>query len=297
MAADTIELACGALRCTIARRGAELRSLIDVHAQDEFIWLRDPDIWADSAPILFPVVGRVKGGAYWHEGRRYSMPIHGFARHADFALVDCHDHGATFLLKESPATLACYPFRFSLRVRFTLEMHCLHVVTEVDNPNDCPLLFSTGAHPGFRLPPTPRGLSDWALSFSDEERNECYRLDGDLLSDTPEPFQFQQGRRIALSPTLFDRDALIFKAIRSRHIRLVHRSGRVRLSVATGSAPDLGIWARPGAPYVCIEPWYGHDDDALASGALAAKAGIIELPAGGVFRTGYAISVPPAAPD
>jgi galactose mutarotase-like enzyme len=297
MAPDTVELACGALRCTIARRGAELRSLFDVHAQDEFIWQRDPKVWADSAPILFPVVGRVKDGAYLHEGRRYPMPIHGFARHADFTLVDCHEHGATFLLKESPATLACYPFRFGLRVRFTLEKHCLHVVTEVDNPNDCTLPFSLGAHPGFRLPPTARGLADWALSFSDEERNECYRLDGGLLSVTPEPFQFQQGRRIALSPTLFERDALIFKSIRSRHIRLVHRSGRVRLSVATGGAPDLGIWARPGAPYICIEPWYGHDDDAGACGTLAGKAGIVALPAGGVFRTAYAISAPPAAPD
>lgn len=294
---DEVEIACGALRCKIARRGAELRSLFDVHAQDEFIWQRDPAVWADSAPILFPVVGRIKDGAYRHNGRRYALPIHGFARHCDFTLVDWYQQGATLLLKENPATLACYPFRFRLRVRFTLETHCLHVVTEVDNPNDCPLLFSLGAHPGFRLPPTVRGLADWTLSFSDQERNECYRLDGDLLSAAPEPFQFVQGHRIALSPTLFDRDALIFKAIRSRHIRLVHRSGRVRLSVATGGAPDLGIWARPGAPYICIEPWYGHDDDALAGGTLAGKAGIIALPAGATFRTAYSISAPPAAHD
>jgi galactose mutarotase-like enzyme len=294
MDSDAVTLHCGALRCTIARRGAELRSLKDVHAQDEYIWQRDAAIWSDSSPVLFPVVGRLKDGGFVHAGRRYALPIHGFARHAEFALVDQHQHGATFHLKETPDTLACYPFRFGLRITFTLAAHCLHVAMEVDNPNDQVLPFSLGAHPGFRLPPTARGVRDWALSFSDREQGECYRLDGPLLSASAVAAPFQDDHRIALSPELFAQDALIFKHIRSRHIRLVHRSGRVRLSVAIGDAPHLGLWAKPGAPYVCIEPWHGHDDDASASGALLGKQGIVLLPAGATFRTAYTISVPPA---
>lgn len=294
MAPRELVFSLGALRCVVSTRGAELRSLLDTQVQDEYIWQRNPAVWSDSAPILFPFVGRLREGSYFHEGKRYAMPIHGFARDAAFSVVDQHEQGATLVLRESPETLACYPFRFVLRVQFTLEKHCVHVAYTVANPGEQPLLFSLGSHPGFRLPPTTRGLVDWMLSFSDTEKSECFRLDGDLLSTAPESLDFVQRHSIPLSPGLFERDAIIFKQIRSQHVRLIHRSGRVRLSVATGGTPSLGLWARAGAPYVCIEPWHGYDDDSTGGGELQAKPGIVKLEAGGVFRTAYAICVPPA---
>lgn len=288
--ADVV-LAQGRLRCAISLRGAELRSLTD--GDEQFIWQRDPAVWADSAPILFPVVGRLKDGAYLHRGRRFSLPIHGFARGCRFELLEESAASATLVLRDSEATLALYPFRFVLKVMFTLEYHCLHVRYRVHNPDTETLLFSLGSHPGLRIPPTARGLADWSLLFDAEEAPECHRLDGELLAAAPTPLAFAGPRRIALSDTLFDADALIFKQPRSRHVRLVHRSGRVRVSVATGGAPVLGLWARPGAPYVCIEPWHGIDDDAAGGGELAGKPGIVSLAAGATFSTGYSICVPP----
>lgn len=287
-------LSNGPLRCVIATRGAELRSLQDTCAQDEYIWQRDRAVWGDSAPILFPVVGRLRGGGYLHRGRHYRMPIHGFARHAAFLVQEAHPHSATLVLRESPETLALYPFRFVLRVSFILDAHCLHVRYRVFNSGLEDLPFSLGSHPGFRLP-SPRS-GGWTLAFSDEEDPLCYRLDGDVLARDPEPLVLAGGRRITLTPDLFARDALIFKRIRSRHVRLQERNGRVRLSVATGGAPSLGLWARPGADYVCIEPWHGYDDDAFVSEELGCKPGIVVLPPGKAFQTGYAVCVPPAPP-
>lgn len=286
-----LTLAQGRLRCLVALRGAELRSLSD--GAEQFIWQRDPAIWADSAPLLFPVVGRLKDGSYLHQGQRYRLPIHGFARVCPFELLEQSAASATLVLRDSAATLATYPFRFVLKVMFTLEEHCLHVRYRVHNPAAGTLLFSLGSHPGLRIPPTARGLADWSLLFDAEEAPECYRLDGDLLAAAPTPLAFAGPRRIALSDRLFDADALIFKKLRSRHVRLVHRSGRVRASVATGGAPMLGLWSRPGAPYVCIEPWHGVDDDAGGGGELAAKPGIVSLSAGATFSTGYSICMPP----
>ncbi|MES3021235.1 MAG: aldose 1-epimerase family protein [Pseudomonadota bacterium] len=294
MSADTLTFSNGALRCTVALRGAQLLSLSDGRTGDEFIWQRDPDVWSDSAPILFPVIGRLKDGAYVHRGQRYAMQIHGFARELDFEVLQRDAHGVTLQLRESAATLAQYPFDFSLRVHFTLDAYSLQVSYEVANPGTGVLPFSLGSHPGFRIPPSPRGLDDWSLVFSEQERSFCYRLDQGLLARLPSAFPMGRDRRIALTPSLFDGDAIIYKKVRSRHVRLVHRSGRVRLSMALGSAPDLGIWARPGAGYVCIEPWFGYDDDCAVSGELTAKPGIVLLPAGGRFNSGYAISVPPA---
>lgn len=288
---STLQLSNGRLRCAIATRGAELRSLQDVVARDEYIWQRDPAVWEDSAPILFPVVGRLRGGGYLHGGRRYPMPIHGFARHCAFAVEESHSHSATLVLRESPETLARYPFRFVLRVQFILDAHCLHVRYRVHNPGREDLPFALGSHPGFRLP-APRS-GGWTLAFSDQEEPLCYRLDGELLAREPEALALAGGRRIALTPDLFARDALIFKRIRSRHVRLQERNGRVRLSVALEAAPSLGLWSRPGADYVCIEPWHGHDDDACASEELARKPGIVILAPGQCFQTGYAVCVPP----
>jgi len=288
----TLQLNNGRLRCTIATHGAELRSLLDVPAGDEYIWQRDPLVWADSAPILFPVVGRLRGGSYLHEGQRYPMPIHGFARAAAFSVQETSPASATLVLRESPETLACYPFRFVLQVGFTLEAHCLHVRYRVCNPGPVALPFSLGSHPGFRLP-APRS-GGWNLAFSDEEEPLCYRLSGNLLARAPEALELAGGRRLQLTPTLFARDALIFKRIRSRHVRLEERNGRVRLSVSTGGAPSLGLWSRPGAGYICIEPWHGYDDDALTTETLARKPGVVVLPPGQHFSTEYAICVPPA---
>lgn len=292
-----IVLTQGRLRCVIARRGAELRSLTDRADPDgpfeEFIWQRDGAVWPDSAPILFPVVGRLKDGAYTHQGQRYHLPIHGFARFHDFELVEQRADSATLLLRDNPATRALYPFAFVLKLRFTLDAHCLQLRYQVFNPGVAPLLFSIGLHPGLRIPPTSRGLADWSLLFDAGEAPACWRLDGDLLATEATPFAFSGARRIALSPGLFAQDALIFKTLRSRHVRLVHRSGRVRASVATGGAPSLGLWARPGAAYVCIEPWYGYDDDAAVTGELADKPGIISLEGGAVFASTCAICIPP----
>jgi len=286
-----LQLSNGRLRCAIAARGAELRSLQDIMVGDEYIWQRDPGVWEDSAPILFPYVGRLRGGGYLHEGRRYRLPIHGFARHGVFVVEESLAHSATLVLRESHETLDCYPFRFVLRVRFSLDAHCLHVCYRVHNPGQADLPFALGSHPGFRLPPPRSG--GWTLAFSDQEEPLCYRLDGALLAREPEALPLDGGRRIALTPDLFERDALIFKHIRSRHVRLQERNGRVRLSVDTGGAPSLGLWARPGADYVCIEPWHGYDDDAGTSEELVRKPGVVLLAPGETFQTAYAVCVPP----
>lgn len=292
-----IVLVQGRLRCVIARRGAELRILTDcadpAGPVDEFIWQRDADVWPDSAPILFPIVGRLKDGSYSHGGQRYHLPIHGFARFEAFEVVEQCANSATLVLRDSPTTRAVYPFAFVLKVRFTLDAHCLQIRYQVCNPAASPLLFSLGSHPGLRIPATSRGIADWSLVFDAQEQPACFRLDGELLARAATPFAFDGPRRIALSAQLFEADALIFKNLQSRHVRLVHRSGRVRVSLATGGAPTLGLWARPGASYVCIEPWYGHDDDASVTGILADKPGIVQLAPGAVFASTCAICIPP----
>jgi galactose mutarotase-like enzyme len=39
--------------------------------------------------------------------------------------------------------------------------------------------------------------------------------------------------------------------------------------------PHLGIWTKPGAGYICIEPWQGHADPEDFEGELAVKPGVV----------------------
>ena len=47
------------LRAEISTRGAELVRLQDETGQD-LLWDADPAYWQEHAPLLFPIVGRVK---------------------------------------------------------------------------------------------------------------------------------------------------------------------------------------------------------------------------------------------
>ena len=46
----------------------------------EYIWQRNPAYWNSCAPILFPVVGRLRNKVLSVKGRDYPMTMHGFVR-------------------------------------------------------------------------------------------------------------------------------------------------------------------------------------------------------------------------
>lgn len=74
------------LRCKVSEQGAELKNLASTTNHEEYIWQANPAIWAGSAPLLFPVVGRLNGGKYRYQGKDYSLPKHVFAREQCFNL-------------------------------------------------------------------------------------------------------------------------------------------------------------------------------------------------------------------
>ena len=51
-----------------------------------------------------------------------------------------------------------------------------------------------------------------------------------------------------------------------------------------GGAQSLGIWAKPAAPYVCIEPWCGVNDDTNKVADFSEKCAIQKVNADDVFN-------------
>ena len=278
------ELRSEVLKVRIASAGAELHSVRRLDDDTEYLWQADPAHWSRHAPVLFPIVGRLAGDELRHLGRTARMSQHGFARGADFDLVQRLDELIVFELRDSPATRERCPFRFRLRIAYHLQADRLRVGYEVHNPDGRDLFFSLGAHPGFACPLGGRGqFEDWRVEFQRPELAARWYLRDGLVAGSRDGFL--TGRRMRLSQALFRADALVFKDLRSEWVRLASdRSPRfVRLEFP--GFPCFGIWSPgTGAPFVCLEPWCGLADAEVPAGELCDKEGIIRLPARQTFR-------------
>jgi hypothetical protein len=51
------------------------------------------------------------------------------------------------------------------------------------------------------------------------------------------------------------------------------------------------VWTRPGAPFICIEPWQGVTDPAGFSGDIREKPGIFMVPPGFSHTFGMTIAL------
>src|SRR5690242_14819130 len=116
---DRHELSNGTLSATIKADGAELCSLRDA-VDEEMLWQAGA-IWPRHAPVLFPIVGRLKDDMLRHQGRTYRLTQHGFARDRRFAWLNRTATTCSLVLHEDAETRAMYPYAFRLEVAFALD--------------------------------------------------------------------------------------------------------------------------------------------------------------------------------
>ncbi|MFC3174904.1 aldose 1-epimerase family protein [Novosphingobium bradum] len=284
MPPDLVPIASDRISAAINPLGAELWSLRD-GAGRNYLTDADPAFWTGHAPLLFPIVGALNGGTYRLGACEYALPRHGFARTSRFALVAHDAASATFRLTDSPETRASWPFAFQLDMVFTAEGDTLRTEARVTNPDTCPLWFSFGFHPAFAWP-LPGGAAREAhrLVFADCEPEPVRRLDpaSGLVLPGPQPTPVD-GDTLAPTPALFESDALIMDGLRSRRCTWGAPGGS-RLELHFPDSPMLGIWQKPGAAFLCIEPWQGLADPVGFAGDFRVKPGMVELDGGGTCR-------------
>ena len=267
------------LSADISTMGAELQALRDRDGRD-LLWNGDPAFWTGRAPVLFPVIGCVAGGVVRVDGVAYTMAKHGFARHSEWQVAEQAADALTLRLDASAATRASYPYAFVLDLRFAIEGAALALTATLHNPGDADLPASFGFHPALRWP-LPGGAPREAhlLRFERDEPAPVRRIDAaGLVRPQAEPSPVA-ARDLHLRDALFEDDALIFDPIASR--RLTYGApGRTALEIEFPGMPQLGVWTKPGAGYICIEPWAGIADPEGYAGELRDKPGIVRVPAG-----------------
>jgi galactose mutarotase-like enzyme len=277
-------------RLTVAvnRKGAEVCSVKNKEGM-EFIWQADPSVWNRHAPVLFPIVGKLKNNSFHHKGQTYQLGQHGFARDMEFETGPSDAQSCTFTLRSGEKTRETFPFDFTLNIQYELQSNLLITTYEVHNPSHEELLFSIGAHPGFACPLHEfESYSDYYIDFGKDTLMQSALKDG--LRNHHHKLTGLQGTRLYLSENLFDEDALVFENHQVSELSLCSSRSPRRISMSCEGWPYFGIWAKKASTrFLCLEPWHGIADSIHATGEFAEKEGIIRLGAGAAFSCSYSV--------
>lgn len=253
----------------VKRKGAELCSVTDNNGT-EFIW-QAGEVWRRHAPNLFPAVGSLIDHEYIFHGETYPLKHHGFARDMNFDMLHQSEHSICLVLQHTNETLQSYPFKFTLLITYSLNKSTLKQTFRVINEESTTIPVSFGGHPAFNADP----IEDFEITFNQSETIKSNTLEGPYIGT--DEIEVIENNKITLNNSIFDNDALIFKHLKSDLVTLKHMSSDYEVQVDISEFPYLGIWAKPGAPYVCIEPWQGLADHIGHNKDILDKEGIAEV--------------------
>ncbi len=280
------------LKVSVKLKGAELCSIIDKNSGVEYIWQGNPDVWAYHAPNLFPIVGGLKNNTLNVNGNQYPLSRHGLARTSMFRRIESSPENAVFSLAFDEETLKMYPYKFEFEVVYHLREDTLDILYKVINKDDKRIYFSVGAHPAFNVPlEEDENYDDYYIEFNKPEELLSSSLSSEGLFNGQQKVILTEGGKLPLNHELFANDALVFKNLESKKVSLKNRKGTKEIVVDFPNFKELGIWAKPGAPFVCIEPWLGHADNELGHQDISEKMGIQDVEHGHVFEAVYSITI------
>jgi len=280
------------LKVSIRNKGGEMTSLYNKVSGVEHIWQGDPNIWPWHAPNLFPVVGGLINDELLVDGQTYHMSRHGFARQSEFVLLESDEVHATYSLPNSEKTLQVYPYKFDFQIHYDLIDDALRVTYKVINLDKKDIYFSVGGHPGFNVPfNKDEQYEDYYLEFELDEKLVTHQLSTDgFFNGETQPIPTPKNR-LYLTRHLFDKDALVFKDLRSREVCIKSDKHDKSVSIEFPHFNYLGVWAKPGADFLCVEPWLGCADTEGRHVDISQKEDIQQLRPGHVFEAAYFISI------
>lgn len=283
------------MKVQMSDRGAELMS---IQGKDgtEYLWQGDPAYWGDRAPNLFPYIARLTQGKYTVNGKTYEMDIHGFVKDSLLEAESQEADRIVWKLTQSAQTKKVYPFDFVYRVCYALEGDTLQICFSVENPNECPMYFGIGGHPGFCVPlDKDLRFEDYYLQFEPKDAPNPVRVGISptcFVDGKDREYPLEAGGRISMNHHLFDDDAIVLtkmpKAVTLQSDKSVHS-----VRVEYPQMEYLGFWHMPhtDAPYVCIEPWSSLPSRQDVVEDLATQPGLIRLEAGGKYENRWSIRI------
>ena len=279
-----------------SRLGGELLSykldgVEKIHQGQECIDEYGKVYWKRHFPVLFPIVGKLKQNRTIINGRTYEMSQHGFARDMEFEPITKLNNFHSYVLRSNPSTMVKYPFEFALYITYRTDENKLTTIYKVVNEGDTNMPFGIGGHPAFKIDRDDLLNEELYLEFEQDEDkiHFLYLVDGLIGTEYAKNIMIDK-RRIKITKDTFNNDAVIMKGLTSHKISLKRRRGnKTLLTMDYEGFPYLGIWSKPGAPFLCIEPWYSTADAIKTTGIFTQKNDIIFLEPKNEFECKYTI--------
>lgn len=242
---------------------------------------------------LIPFAGRIVDGEYKFGGTSYKLranssgnfAIHGFVADKRFQITKSTarpNHASVVLSYAHKGTTKGYPFKFLVRLTYTLRDSTLACTTEIHNIDSRPIPIGDGWHPYFK---TSGSIGKMLLSLPS---HAVVEVTPTFKVPTGEAIKASRGRNlIALSrkemDSVFDfggkRRRVTTKLIDPKlklEIQLWQESGK-------GNYRYLVIYRPPTGSSVAIEPW------TCAPNAYNNNMGLIVLKPGAKFKSSYGV--------
>ena len=287
----TLQLLDGeAMRVTLApERGGEISSIQVRFGGDwrEIIWSASiQEGWTGRAPWLWPATGRnfprnvapsedAAGSSYDYKGRRYPMPIHGFARDMPWT-VESFQSGAAgaravLSLTDTPKTRAMYPFGWRVELAYTLAGGELEMEMRVraSDQNRDEMFFSAGNHITFRVP-LVEGSDPLQVTLQSPSTVEYVKKG---FMPTGEKVSRSYGRPAPLKDLPVKQAVTLGGYRRGIWMALSDPAGLTVLlehqpSAIPGEACLFNMWGDAAAGYFSPEPWVGLQNSLVSGDGL-----------------------------
>ena len=251
---NPIRIGTEQLSVEIAALGAEMQAVQTADGA-QWLWHGDPTFWGGRAPILFPMVGRAPNDRVTIDGQSFGMGQHGFARRSTFVLAEASATACRFELTANAETRAMYPFEFLLAVSYRVEAATVTITAEVSNRDHKVMPFGIGFHPAFVWPLPGAATDTHGVTLDNGGEPDLYRLQEGLVVPKALPSPFEAGR-LVLEHDLFEDDAMLFPEGAGAGLSYGCPGGPT-LKLDWENLPNLALWTKPDAPFICIEPWHG----------------------------------------
>lgn len=279
-----------------SKLGAELISykldgIEKIHQGQDCIDENGRVYWKRHFPVLFPIVGKLKQNKTIINGRTYEMGQHGFARDLEFEPITKLDNFHSYVLRSNQSTIVKYPFDFSLLVTYRTDENKLTTIYKVINEGENNMPFGIGGHPAFKIDQKDLFNEEYYLEFEEDEYkiHFLYLVDGLVGTEYARNVMIDL-RRIPITKDSFNNDAIIMKGLTSHRISLKKKTGnKTLLTMDFEGFPYLAVWSKPGAPFICIEPWYTTADTIKSTGVFTQKTDMIVLAPKEKFECKYTI--------
>lgn len=278
------------LTVEISSLGSEMQALTAADGRS-YLWNGDAAFWNGRSPVLFPMVGKAPDNRISVEGKPYEMGQHGFARRSEFTLASSSGTACRYELATSDATRAVYPFEFLLAVEHSLDGRTLTVAAEVENRDEKPMPFGLGFHPAFLWPiPGAAATAAHTVTLDNGAEPALTRLEGGLVKPEKLPSPFKAGS-LTLDHSMFEADAMIFPEGAGEGLTYAAEGGPA-LKFSFENLPNLALWQKPGAPFICIEPWHGTAAELGGSDDIARRPHGVMLQPGKMARFAFTVELP-----